>query len=996
MDSAAPVGRFALHEAAERGDEGALSAILQGGATRGEDGEFVPAGDSDDEDGEDADGSMPDARDGLSRTPVHLAILHRNQACLDLLLEGGANPSLGLDGLPVLSLVFASAAAPGSEGFGASAAAAVVKAGAPLDALDSNGRSPLHWAAEFGLLAAAKAAEAAAKEAADAGPAKGEGGVPEFILNEPDPARRAILMEEYGPSAAAEPEIPEFIRNETDPVRKAILMEEYGPKAGASAAADEEAKAPAEFDAKTRDRRGRTALHAAAEGGHTDFVKWLLSEKSASADVADDTGCTPAHLAAERGHAATLRALVPSMKAPGRVDDAGRSLGDCHAQHVSAAKTAAASARGGAAAAPSLAVVWNAGVLRHRTAPRKPTGVRGASGQRAAVPPPENPERVTVLVHKDYGCLRAPALAGAPWIESAPAPMADVLRVHEFAYVRRLIRACADAAQDTAALASSTRDSSASEGAAPTDEPADLRESDSPAAVRLLDADTSVSAGSWEAALHAAGASCRAVDEVVAGRSRAAFCPVRPPGHHAGPMGRVTCANDRNGSLGFCLLNNVAIAAAYARATYGRSASDDKAVRRVVIVDFDAAVRNLQPTTVASTLSTPFAAATIETDAYKPWLDGTDGADTLFISAHGYGHREPTTALAEAAQAGTLRAAVQAPVPSLAPTVASPPAPDTRSALARVASKAPDSTHGWFYPGSGADAGYEGLPDDVRAIQQGIQVWGRSGGTCWRCCRLERRRFGAPSSAPIAASDLDAAARGPSHDGLAPGMCTAQGALLPGEDATAPGVINVGLPVGYSRADWRRVMAERVLPRVAAFSPDLVLISAGFDGHADDVMNNGYGVLREEDFAWITRLLCGIAKGGRVVSILEGGYAISAGPASPFARSVSEHVRALAEAPPAPLGEGGALAPAGWGWDAAAAARSVDAFEQGIARVHAEVEAEQAAADEAAMASAAADAPVDTEEYGREARRKRRRAVDYAKLNEEMSGGEEDDEEEEE
>ena len=49
---------------------------------------------------------------------------------------------------------------------------------------------------------------------------------------------------------------------------------------------------------------------------------------------------------------------------------------------------------------------------------------------------------------------------------------------------------------------------------------------------------------------------------------RNAFCAVRPPGHHAGPRGIVTCPNDSEGSHGFCLLNNVAIGAAYARSMY--------------------------------------------------------------------------------------------------------------------------------------------------------------------------------------------------------------------------------------------------------------------------------------------------------------------------------------------------------------------------------------------------------------------------------------------
>ena len=98
--------------------------------------------------------------------------------------------------------------------------------------------------------------------------------------------------------------------------------------------------------------------------------------------------------------------------------------------------------------------------------------------------------------------------------------------------------------------------------------------------------------GSWEAALRAAGGVCQAVDGVVKGKQggrketespfcwrsrlfssglhRNAFCATRPPGHHAGPSGLVTCENDKEGSHGFCLLNNVAIGAAYARYMYHR------------------------------------------------------------------------------------------------------------------------------------------------------------------------------------------------------------------------------------------------------------------------------------------------------------------------------------------------------------------------------------------------------------------------------------------
>lgn len=142
---------------------------------------------------------------------------------------------------------------------------------------------------------------------------------------------------------------------------------------------------------------------------------------------------------------------------------------------------------------------------------------------------PERPQRLDAIL-RGAGTLPGGAVERRT---TRPATRAELERVHTPAHVARIF-AAAPAAGSTS-----------------------------------LDPDTHMSPGSLAAALAAAGAGIAAVDAVCAGPVRRAFCAVRPPGHHA----------TRGAAMGFCLFNNVAVAAAHALAVHG--------LARVAIADFD-------------------------------------------------------------------------------------------------------------------------------------------------------------------------------------------------------------------------------------------------------------------------------------------------------------------------------------------------------------------------------------------------------------------------
>lgn len=110
-------------------------------------------------------------------------------------------------------------------------------------------------------------------------------------------------------------------------------------------------------------------------------------------------------------------------------------------------------------------------------------------------------------------------------------------------------------------------------------------------------------------------------------------------------------------------------------------------------------------------------------------------------------------------------------------------------------------------------------------------------------------------------------------------------------------ILNLTLPAGTAGQAFRDAWRQQALPRIDAFAPQLILISAGFDAHRDDPL--GGMALREEDFHWLTGELAALAKrhaGGRIVSALEGGYHLPA-----LTGCVQAHALALIGQPWSPV-----------------------------------------------------------------------------------------------
>lgn len=636
---------------------------------------------------------------------------------------------------------------------------------------------------------------------------------------------------------------------------------------------------------KLRDANGRTPLHLATRYAASDVVSALFAAVR-SQDGArrmlmstDKLGRTAFHVVAEYAHRTdreimmkTIKALVTGIALSGmgmedkttlmtKRDEDGMSAVEMMnaasprwSEGIDAFSAIAKTSSSASPSSPPALMMRRAATSseqRERTLiVTHPTCWEGhftcppsvMSRHSKELPPSENVKRLTVLCDDRHGALRSKEFQGLRWTTAKKAALADVVRCHEYAYVASIQRLCEEMGhemQTSDDKSSSTKDK---------------------LSTRTIDRDSTISRESYDAALYACGATIQAVTSVVRGETRNAFCAVRPPGHHAGPRGKVASIYDQCGSHGFCIFNNAAVAAAYARTVL----RDD--VKRVAILDFDvhhgngteAILRNLKPsvrrTSCRGSFLSPGFQTTGETNAlqlglqrlearslsYKPWKDEEDVSDMFFASTHGYGKT------------------------------------------------APEDGGGQMYPGSGATCGVTFKPNCVLNGKEPRKLYGLA---------PEQSPDEALSSIPWTNTDaLRAAVKNAKR---ARASCIS-GHLNGIFDKVWDGrMINCGMD-RFVRLGWRLTWLEHILPALHKFNPDLILISAGFDAHFQDEINHGFIGLVEDDYAWLTRRIVQLANDrchGRVVSVLEGGYRVQGDACSPLARSVAAHVRSLEDTP---------------------------------------------------------------------------------------------------
>lgn len=283
----------------------------------------------------------------------------------------------------------------------------------------------------------------------------------------------------------------------------------------------------------------------------------------------------------------------------------------------------------------------------------------------------------------------------------------------------------------------------------------------------------------------------------------------------------------------------------------------------------EAILRNLAPHEVVETLTMPFARAAVSMMSYRPWLDEADGSNVMFISSHGYGAKRdedgkpvgvfyPGSGPSTGWDVGTLDRLAADANPNGGNLGSngtsdklSAPTPRATASGATAGSNSDEVLGGVPFPASSPLPSVHAAGGGSRREHSGEGSGGAgvagisapstaasSASTAIHLAGLATPRTAA-ASASASGSSLDsilssissvAVPLPPDQPSLQP-ACTPIPEPLLESSVSQPHLINVAMNHGYGPKAWRRIMTCDVLPRLAAFKPDLILVSAGFDAH---------------------------------------------------------------------------------------------------------------------------------------------------------------------
>lgn len=579
-------------------------------------------------------------RDDLGHTPLHVSLLYFQLEAVRLLLEHGSCAKMAVEGSSPLHIAVSAGAFSAHRNFAVEAARLLLQNGGSILHRDDWFSNPLHVAARLGLVDVLQVLlNFGLLKPSDYGKPSQDGMVGTSGDDSERGERIAALVAAlyavdrsgetpfHAAASADQPDTLKLLLSAAEEIQKALpdgqLVEDVEP----AVFKDGRLTPPAAYTNK----RGWTPLHSAAHAGSTPCVLILSASVGGKEALAykDRRNCTVEDVARRNGY--NLLASTIQKQSLGVFHFTGRL-----AEADMLKEEQLLDAR------HNMATASNQTLILHHEACLKHFTCDPANLRRGCDHPPENVGRLKVLLDDDYGVLKADEFckpesmhcAGMPryrWESNPPqVHMADILRVHSWPYIQRIQQTIDAAAAKELLLGG------AAEGV------------QSPPVLMHIDADTAVSAGTWDAACYAAGSVIKATQEVIAGQARNAFAAVRPPGHHAGPDGLVADLEEedlvsnggKHGSLGFCLINNIAIGAAYALHVHRST------IQRVAILDFDvhhgngteAVLQRVVPTKKVQSYSTPFSEGTQTFSLWCPWLDEGDKDRIFFASVQGYGH----------------------------------------------------------------------------------------------------------------------------------------------------------------------------------------------------------------------------------------------------------------------------------------------------------------------------------------------------------------------